>query len=277
MSDTNIGWVYIIVNDLIQGRIKIGFTLRDPLERAKEMASTGLTGTLVVIYQACVRDPYRVEREVHRRFYKDNCGGEWFTVCPNRAKEVIRAVAGEMLLELTEPRWHGDEPSARTKELLKEAEEAARRERERLAEETILAAIEAERRRQEQEEVAAIAKKEAEEARRRADEEAARKRDTERAQREKRHRERTLASFIVAVLFLGALVAVYVLDTVSRPHSPDQRPALRSALEKAGSSAESVGKNEPSMSLFPGSAIAAWAVRSGWARQGVGCETARIF
>ena len=46
---------------------------------------------------------------------------------------------------------------------------------------------------------------------------------------------------------------------------------------KRGSSAESVGKNGPGMSLSPGYAIAARAVRSGWARHGAGCGMARIL
>ena len=50
-----------------------------------------------------------------------------------------------------------------------------------------------------------------------------------------------------------------------------------SIQKKTGSSAESVGKNGPGMSLSPGYAIAARAVRSGWARHGAGCGMARIL
>jgi len=44
-----------------------------------------------------------------------------------------------------------------------------------------------------------------------------------------------------------------------------------------GSSAESVGKKRPGMSLYPGTASEVRAVRSGWVRQAVDDETARIL
>ena len=60
---------------------------------------------------------------------------------------------------------------------------------------------------------------------------------------------------------------------------PKQSPKATRLIESlnSGSSADSVGKNGLVVSLSPGSAIAARAVRSGLARHGVGCETARIF
>lgn len=130
------GSVYLIVNDLIQSRVKIGYTTRDPIERASELVTTGTTGTFVVIYQALVLNPYAVEQEVHRRLRDRNRGLEWFEVCPNRAKEMIHEVAGEVLYEDTTPRWHRSqpEPSNETKELLREAKQAAD-ERRRLEEE----------------------------------------------------------------------------------------------------------------------------------------------
>lgn len=130
------GSVYLIVNDLIQSRVKIGYTTRDPIERASELVTTGTTGTFVVIYQALVLNPYAVEQEVHRRLRDRNRGLEWFEVCPNRVKELIHEVAGEVLYEDTTPRWHRSqpEPSNETKQLLREAKQAAD-ERRRLEEE----------------------------------------------------------------------------------------------------------------------------------------------
>ena len=61
------GRVYLIVQDLVPARIKIGYTNRDPLERAQELKGTGGQGTFVVIYSALVENPYLVEQEVHRR------------------------------------------------------------------------------------------------------------------------------------------------------------------------------------------------------------------
>jgi hypothetical protein len=125
------GWVYLIVNDLIPNRVKIGFTKRDPIERASELISTGTTGTFVVIYEALVFQPYQVEQEVHRRFAELNRGLEWFEVCPNRAKEEILTVAGSVLHENTSPRWHPSQPvpSQHARELLNEAKKAAEKAR----------------------------------------------------------------------------------------------------------------------------------------------------
>jgi hypothetical protein len=121
------GWVYLIVNDLIPTRVKVGYTMRFPIDRAQELVTTGTTGTFVVIYQALVHSPYRVEQEVHKRLASTNRGLEWFEVCPNRAKEEIISVAGGVLYEDTKPCWPRSqpEPSERTKELLHEAKKAA--------------------------------------------------------------------------------------------------------------------------------------------------------
>lgn len=170
------GSVYLIVNDLIRGRVKIGYTTRDPIERAAELVTTGTTGTFVVIYEAMVRNPYAVEQAVHRRLKKHNCGLEWFEVCPNQAKEEIWGVAGEVLYENTMPRWHRSqpEPSNETKELLREARQAADEKRRREEEEVRRARLAAEETRIKQ-------AKEAAEAQRLADEEEYRRRAEQQA------------------------------------------------------------------------------------------------
>jgi hypothetical protein len=170
------GSVYLIVNDLIRGRVKIGYTTRDPIERAAELVTTGTTGTFVVIYEARVTNPYAVEQEVHRRLRNHNCGLEWFEVCPNRAKEEICTVAGQVFYEDVTPRWHGSqpEPSSETKELLREAKQAADERRRRAEEDARQARLAAEAARVKQAQEAAEAQRLAdeEEYRRRAEEQA---------------------------------------------------------------------------------------------------------
>ncbi len=189
------GYVYLIVNDLIRTRVKIGYTTRDPIERAVELVTTGTTGTFVVIYAAMVRNPYAVEQEVHRRLKKHCCGQEWFELCPNRAKEEIFAVAGEVLYENTTPRWHRSqpEPSNETKVLLREAKQAADEKRRREEEEARQSRLAAEEARIKQAQEAAEAQRLAdeEEYRRRAEEqarEAAIEEETRRASDEQRRR-----------------------------------------------------------------------------------------
>lgn len=130
------GWVYVIVNDLIPDRIKVGFTRKDPVERARELVSTGTTGNFVVIYHAWVANAREVEQQVHRRLHSFSAGLEWFSVSADRAVEEIRTVAGlGLYTEDTTPRWHPTqaEPALWAKQALEEAKrraEAKRREAE---------------------------------------------------------------------------------------------------------------------------------------------------
>jgi DNA repair exonuclease SbcCD ATPase subunit len=184
------GSVYLIVNDLIPDRVKIG-----------------TTGTFVVIYQALVHEPFRVEQEVHRRFAHLNRGLEWFEVCPNLAKGEILQVAGELLYENTAPRWHPSQPapSQRTRELLAEAKKAA--------EEARRADEEARARRAEEEEAARQAaealaieeerqrrQREAEDKKQREEEEAQRAVDAERRRQEQEERKRQSRIFVARCL-----------------------------------------------------------------------------
>jgi hypothetical protein len=188
------GWVYLIVNDLIPDRVKIGYTERDPVERAYELIATGTTGTFVVIYQALVPEPFRVEQEVHRRLAAFNRGREWFDICPNHAKEEIIAVAGGVLYEETCARWHRSqpEPSARSQELLLEAKKAAdeKRRLRQEAEQAERAAQEQARIREEKHAAFEQRQREIEAERQRTVDEMAVAADAERREREESERQR---------------------------------------------------------------------------------------
>jgi len=129
------GWVYLILNDDTPGKIKIGYSTKDPVDRALELVSTGTTGTFVVIYHALVADPFAVEQEVHKRLRLAGIDWEreWYSVCPDRAKEEIRAVAGVVFYEDTTVRWHRSQrqPKEYTLELLAEAKAATEERRRR--------------------------------------------------------------------------------------------------------------------------------------------------
>jgi hypothetical protein len=194
-NTTQRGWVYIIANDSYVGsRLKIGKTDRDPIDRARELVSTGTTGTFVVIYHALVDNPYGVEQQVHQRLWSFNVGGEWFEVCPDLAVQEIRTVAGARLhAEDTTPRWHGSQaaPREETKELLKEARERAEAQRAERA--RLQAEAERQRLQQEAEAVAERTRLEAEAARLQREREAEaerQRRQREREEAEARERER---------------------------------------------------------------------------------------
>jgi hypothetical protein len=203
-NTTQRGHVYVIVNDWHRaGRVKIGMSDRDPIERTRELVSTGTTGIFVVIYDAEVDNPSYVEKAVHQRLRNFNVGGEWFEVCPDRAAQEIRFVAGASLhREDTTPRWHrsleraGEQPRAETMELLKEARERAeaqRKEQARLEAEAERERLwreeeaRAEQRRKEEEEARAQRQRDWEEASRRQQQE---KEEAEALERERRETER---------------------------------------------------------------------------------------
>ena len=93
------GWVYIIVNKAMKGLIKIGYSNKDPLFRAKELESTGTAHKYQVVYDALVREPYKVERNVHSQLEEFNEDKEWFNCSIRTAIESIRKNSPKIFLE----------------------------------------------------------------------------------------------------------------------------------------------------------------------------------
>ena len=60
------GYVYIISNRSMPGIYKVGYTLKDPELRAKELESTGVPHPFVVDYEILVDDPYTLEQKIHK-------------------------------------------------------------------------------------------------------------------------------------------------------------------------------------------------------------------
>ena len=72
------GYVYIISNRSMPGIYKVGYTLKDPELRAKELESTGVPHPFVVDYEILVDDPYTLEQKIHKSLSKFNENKEWF-------------------------------------------------------------------------------------------------------------------------------------------------------------------------------------------------------
>jgi hypothetical protein len=149
--DPNVrGHVYLIVNDQNARRLKVGFTLKDPLDRARDLVSTGTNGTFVVIYEAYVNGPKSVEDDVHEQLSDYRREGEWFEIDADTAVTTIRRCAGAIHFESTEARWPPTQatPQPFVMEMVAEARRAAaaRREQEALAREA--SRLEDERRRE---------------------------------------------------------------------------------------------------------------------------------
>jgi hypothetical protein len=105
------GWVYVIDNEGVLNRIKIGFTLDDPVNRALALQETGYAFPHVVQYHALVDNPRGIEWRVHQRLDAWRRSGEWFEITVSKAIAVIREVATSILFEDETPRWHPKHPA----------------------------------------------------------------------------------------------------------------------------------------------------------------------
>lgn len=72
------GYVYVISNRAMPGIYKIGFTLKDPALRAKELESTGIPHPFTVEYEILVDAPHMLEKKVHQTLSLFNENKEWF-------------------------------------------------------------------------------------------------------------------------------------------------------------------------------------------------------
>ncbi len=62
------GYVYALSNPFFSGMLKIGFTFNTPKIRARQLSSTGVPEPFTVVAEIKCRDPFGIEREVHRHF-----------------------------------------------------------------------------------------------------------------------------------------------------------------------------------------------------------------
>ena len=94
------GWVYVITNQAI-GSVKIGYTMKDPVLRARQLNNSGVPHPYVLAYDALVTDPKNVERQVHKKLLSRRDGKEWFKCSVQEAVAVIRETVGDRVLMQT--------------------------------------------------------------------------------------------------------------------------------------------------------------------------------
>jgi hypothetical protein len=90
------GWIYIMSNSSFSdGRIKIGMSSKDPIERKSELESSGVPEPFVIEYKALVDDYQKVEKRVHSRLekYRPNIKREFFNCTILEAILAIRSIA----------------------------------------------------------------------------------------------------------------------------------------------------------------------------------------
>ncbi len=91
-------WVYILSNPTTPGLLKIGYTKKQPEERAKQIsAATGVALPYRVEWAYKCFNGETVEREVHHKLknYRVNNSKEFFQINLEEAKEIINLIGNK--------------------------------------------------------------------------------------------------------------------------------------------------------------------------------------
>jgi hypothetical protein len=97
------GWVYVITNKALIGQVKVGYSTKDPVLRAKELDSSGVPHRYEVMFDALVESPRDVEQRVHEQLSQHREGKEWFRCSVVSAISAIRAASASILAERSHP------------------------------------------------------------------------------------------------------------------------------------------------------------------------------
>lgn len=92
------GWIYIITNASMPNLIKIGYSTKDPILRAKELNNTGVPHEYRVAYDALVINPRECEANVHHKYSNRREAKEWFKSSVSEAVSIIRETLSETIL-----------------------------------------------------------------------------------------------------------------------------------------------------------------------------------
>lgn len=77
------GWIYLAINASLEGSVKIGASIHNPLDRMRQLsASTSIPTPFTVAYSRHLAYPFQVESALHRDFdaYRTNDSREFFRV-----------------------------------------------------------------------------------------------------------------------------------------------------------------------------------------------------
>jgi hypothetical protein len=90
------GWVYVISIKAMPNLVKIGFSDRDPVNRAAELkVGTGVPFSYEVVYDALVDSPRSIEQLVHKALEEEREDKEWFRCDWAHAVSLVRQAAKE--------------------------------------------------------------------------------------------------------------------------------------------------------------------------------------
>lgn len=85
------GWVYIIASESMPNLLKVGYSTKDPDERAKELGNTGNPYKYVVLYEILLHEPRKVEKSAHNMLKQMDlwANKEWFECSVRTARRAI--------------------------------------------------------------------------------------------------------------------------------------------------------------------------------------------
>ena len=93
------GWIYIISNKSMPGLVKVGYSGKDPEDRASELDNTGAPHPYVVEYDVLIEgELFQVEQHIHQNLSSYSEGKEWFRCTPEQAVIAIRQVVKEIVI-----------------------------------------------------------------------------------------------------------------------------------------------------------------------------------
>lgn len=94
------GFVYVLFNPSIPGKVKIGLTTGTSEDRAKSLYETGVADRFHVVYDELVRDCGLVEHLMHERFkgYRKNKTREFFEIPIKDAVRALQEIAAAHLV-----------------------------------------------------------------------------------------------------------------------------------------------------------------------------------
>ena len=92
------GWIYIITNASMPDLIKIGYSTKDPILRAKELNNTGVPHEYRVAYDALVFNPRECEATMHNKYSDRREAKEWFKSSVPEAISIIRKTLSDTIL-----------------------------------------------------------------------------------------------------------------------------------------------------------------------------------
>ncbi len=86
------GWVYVLSNQAMPGLLKVGYSMNDPVIRAKQLAGTGIPQKFVLEFDLLVHQPKELEKKLHKALLQYSAGREFFRIQLQEAVKIINAV-----------------------------------------------------------------------------------------------------------------------------------------------------------------------------------------